>query len=257
MIGHSSSRARLWLDVWPNRLSPLVDLICVPGAGAGASVYKTWHRNLLGFIAVHVGQLPGRENRIDEAAASDLDDVVGQLSSSYLSTRANARPLILFGHSMGGVIAFELACNLKQNGVEPIAIVLAASTPPRPVATTVKLSDEALKEMLLAYDAGNNSVVENHELFSSLAPVLHSDFQLLRSHVIAQEKRLSGVEVHLAGGAEDSIVPRELVAAWAKHFDAPVHHHEFGGGHQFPFREAQMETVKLLNRLARQALKQE
>jgi len=256
----------LWLQSWTSRLTPLVDLICVPGAGAGASSYRPWQRNLPGYIALHVCQLPGRENRIDEPGVSDLQHVVGQISLAYLNGRSAVRPLILFGHSMGGVIAFELAQKLQAQGAAPTAIVLSASTPPRSQPqsksksksksgeTTSTLSDEALKQLLLTYDADNQPVVENEELFASLAPVLQSDFQLLRSHEIVEECTLSDVDAHLMSGDSDLVVSRKSVARWEPFFDGSISHHSCSGGHQFPFRESEAEVVALLSQLAHRTL---
>ncbi|MEP1207777.1 MAG: alpha/beta fold hydrolase [Rhizobiaceae bacterium] len=254
MNGQPESNNKLWLEAWPNRLTPLVDLICLPGAGAGASTFRSWHRSLPGFFALYAGQLPGRENRIDEAAETDLAQVVQHLTSSYLGHHSTSRPLIIFGHSMGGVIAFELARELRRRDCPVSGLVMSATTPPRPNVHSSTLSEPMLKRMLLAYDVDNQSMVANDELFASLAPVLRSDFQLLRSHVIDPSCSLPDVDTHLLSGNGDPVVAFEAVAKWRVHFDGPVSHHRYDGGHHFPFKETEPQILALLTKLARRAL---
>ncbi|NKB51773.1 MAG: alpha/beta fold hydrolase [Rhizobiaceae bacterium] len=254
MISGQKSDSRLWLESWPNRLTPLVDVICIPGAGAGTFAYRSWQRKLPGYCAMHVCQLPGRENRIDEPVVDSLEDAVDQICSAYLEQKSDQRPLILFGHSMGGVMAFELARKLQGMDCGPVAIILSASTPPRPSANKAKLSDEALKQMLVAYDSGNSSVVKNDELFASLAPVLQGDFQLLRGHVVVEESKLTCAEVHLLSGESDPVVSNESVARWKQHFGCSVSQQEFSGGHQFPFQESESDVIGLLTDVVRRVV---
>ncbi len=254
MIEQQKSDGRLWLDSWPNRLTPLVDLICIPGAGAGASSYRTWQHKLPGYCAMHVCQLPGRENRIDEPAVDSLSVAVDQICSAYLDRRTIEKPLVLYGHSMGGVIAFELARNLQARRRGPAAIVMSASTPPRHSTKAPTLSDAALKEMLLAYDVNNSLVVQNDELFATLAPVLKGDFHLLRSHVVTAEPKLTCGGMHLLSGEGDPVVPDDSVAEWKRYFGGSVSQHPFPGGHQFPFRESETEVIALLENLVRRVV---
>ena len=202
-----------------------------------------------------VVQLPGRENRIDEAPASDLIDAVECIGSAYLESRAANRPVMVFGHSMGGVIGFELVRSLQAKGIAPEAIVMSSSTPPTPRNTSAKLSQAQLKQLLLNYDSDNQSVVDNEELFESLVSVLQSDFSMLRSHEIATGTQLEDIEGHLLSGSEDPVVSSSSVARWERHFDGCSTTTTLKGGHHFPFREAQDEVIALLNRLARQSLR--
>ena len=249
-----SDESALWLEAWPNRLTPLVDLICIPGAGAGASAFRSWHRKISGFIAMQIVQLPGRENRIDEAPASDLNEVVDYISSAYLESRTADRPVMVFGHSMGGVIGFELVRSLQADGIAPTALVMSSTTPPAAGNKSAELSEAQLKQLLLAYDSDNQSVVENDELFESLLPVLQSDFSMLRGHEIASGARLKNIKGHLLSGSDDPVVPSGSVARWESHFDQCSTMATLEGGHHFPFREAQDEVIALLNKLARQSL---
>ena len=244
----------LWLQSWPARLTPLVDFVCIAGAGAGASRFKPWQTLMPGFCALHVVQLPGRENRIDEPPNDDMAVVVEQIAASCMEKTKKHRPLILFGHSMGAVLAYELAHRLQLNGNSPAALVLSATTPPTGQSDRPAPDDDDLKRRLLAFDAGNQSVVDNPDLFSSLAPALRADFQLLRRHSIAPERKLTDVSTMLLVGKSDPVVPAASVALWKKHLGDGVSEHVFDGGHQFPFQESLRPVTRLMSDLVKQRI---
>jgi len=244
---------RDWLQVWPNRLAARVDLICIAGAGAGASVFRPWHKKLPGYCSMHVCQLPGRENRIDEPAIEHLPDAADRLLRAYLNQRAESRPLIVFGHSMGGVIAFELASRFIRNQVPIAAVLLSASTPPRSDNRRERPDRDQLKAMLMAFDPENQSIVENDELFASLEPTLMGDFQMLRCHKVACTGELPNVPTYLLSGASDPVVPENMVALWASHLSEPEIVPAYPGGHQFPFKQSQGLVLSLLRRILEQA----
>ena len=168
MTTRLTDSAALWLEVWPNRLTPLVDLICIPGAGAGASAFRPWHRKTSGFIAMQVVQLPGRENRIDEAPASDLDEVVECISSAYLESRTADRPVMVFGHSMGGVIGFELVRSLQADGIAPTALVMSSTTPPAAGNKSAELSEAQLKQLEADSEARSEDIQQTRQQLQTL-----------------------------------------------------------------------------------------
>ena len=92
-------------------------LFCFPYAGAGASVYRNWQQELPSTIEVVPIQLPGRESRWSDQAIPDLS-----LLATTLATALHpllSEPYALFGHSMGALIAFELARVLRRRKLPP------------------------------------------------------------------------------------------------------------------------------------------
>lgn len=237
----------LWLQSWPTRLTPLVDLICIAGAGAGASRFKPWRERLPGYCAMHVVQLPGRENRIDDAPVDDLALVIKSLASA-VARIPRRRPLMLFGHSMGAVLAFELARVLIQNGRAPAHLMMSATTPPSGNAYRPAPSRDELTRLLLAFDPANQSVVDNPELFNSLEPALRADFQLLRQHSVSGTEPRPDVATTLLSGDSDPVVPPDAVAKWRPFVSDKVEQKTLVGGHQFPFQESSEAVTELLTR---------
>jgi medium-chain acyl-[acyl-carrier-protein] hydrolase len=242
-----------WIVEWPSRLTPLVDLLCFPGAGAGASLFTSWMPKLPAFVSLIACQLPGREGRIDEQLSNSLGRVADAATAEYVALRPKARPLVLLGHSMGAVVAFEVASRLIEIQREPFAVVLAASTPPQHSYNSVPMDFEALKQLLLDFDPANREILLNEELFTSLAPALKSDIENLNRHKMRPASRLP-IRAYLLAGKYDKLVPPAAVARWREHFTGLVSQRNFPGGHYFPMREAREEVIEFLTVVLREPL---
>jgi pyochelin biosynthetic protein PchC len=253
VTARSTGKDGRWLVEWPARVAPMADLLCFPGAGAGASAFRPWRDGIPAFASMLACQLPGREGRIDELFAETLDDVADQAVSAYLALRPEPRPVALFGHSLGGAVAFGVAQRLSSAGREPDALVLSASAPPSGSRGQEPIDDRALRALLVAYDPGNQAIAADEELYSALAPVLSADIAILRGHRVSNEAGRVEVTTQLMSGAEDAVVPDHSVAQWAEHLDGEITHHRMAGGHFFPFRESRAEVLEILAGILRQA----
>lgn len=236
----------LWFVEWPARIAPMIDLICFAGAGAGASVFRPWVDRLPAYTTVLACQLPGRENRIGESPAGSMACAADHIVAEYRAIRTVDRPFVLFGHSMGGALAFEVASRLAATGQDASGLYLSATTPPSTARDVTSLDDQTLRALLLGYDPENRKITGSEELFAALAPVLGSDIEMLRRHEMALGTARLDVNAHLLSGKSDEIVPDSSVARWAEYFRKPASRYELEGGHFFPFRESQGHVLELL-----------
>src|SRR5262245_63225231 len=110
-----------WLAYVSPRPAASVRLFCFPYAGGGASVFRGWADCLPGAVEVCPVQMPGRETRFREPAFTRLPPLVEALAAS-LRPHLD-RPFAFFGHSLGALVAFELARRLRRDrGPEPIRL---------------------------------------------------------------------------------------------------------------------------------------
>ncbi|MGH7607983.1 MAG: thioesterase II family protein, partial [Gemmatimonadales bacterium] len=104
-------------------------LVCLPFAGAGASFFRPWAALAGERVEIVAPQLPGRERRIDDPPHRDVPSAIDELLPEI--TRISARgSLVLFGHSLGAVLAYELACRLIARGDDLGGLVVSGSPGP-------------------------------------------------------------------------------------------------------------------------------
>src|SRR5476649_237391 len=117
-------------------------LFCLPYSGASAMVYARWRRTLPEWLQVCPLELPGRGMRMDEPLQRDIKALAAQLADE-ISRDLNG-PYALFGHSLGGLLAFELAHALRERGVpEPLALFASGTAGP----ARRDVSDTPLKKL--------------------------------------------------------------------------------------------------------------
>src|SRR5712692_7249454 len=111
----TAAATNIWIQVARPAENPRLRLFCFAHAGGGAAVFRTWHEELPGTVEVCGIQVPGRESRWKEAAIPDVGGVLDQLIPA-LQSRLDI-PFAIYGHSMGALLAFELACELRRRGL--------------------------------------------------------------------------------------------------------------------------------------------
>ncbi len=97
-------------------------LFCFPYAGGGAAAYAGW-REALPQLDVLPVKLPGREGRFREPPIKRIDALVERLSDALLPFFDT--PFAFFGHSMGAIIAFELARRVERAGKSPVRVFVS------------------------------------------------------------------------------------------------------------------------------------
>lgn len=97
-------------------MSPAVSLqlFCLPYSGASATLFRRWQPSLPGWIRLLPLELPGRGLRFGEALHTDAASLVAQLAGELHGTLDSASPYAFFGHSLGGLLAFELAHAMRR-----------------------------------------------------------------------------------------------------------------------------------------------
>jgi medium-chain acyl-[acyl-carrier-protein] hydrolase len=209
-------------------------LFCFPFAGGGASIFNSWPRDLPSEVEVVAVQPPGREGRIGEAPFSDLHLLAAALHRE-LAPQMD-RPFALFGHSNGGLMAFELARRLRAAG-QPMPRLLVASGRPAP---QLPVRDEPIHALphdefiaaLRRYNGTPEEVLQSAELMELLAPLIRADFSLGETYQYRPEPPLD-VPITAFGGVGDLEVSTDEVEAWREQTTGEFRVEMFPGGHFF------------------------
>jgi len=242
--GTEQSIDSYWIT-YPNpNSSAKLRLFCFHYAGGGASVYRGWPELLPDEIELCSIQLPGRENRLQEALYTDLDQLIQALLPA-LHPHLD-KPFAFFGHSMGAMIAFETARALrKQEMSPPTQLFLSAWQAPQIVRTDEALrllSDtEFIAKLQQRYDAVPEAILENADLQKTFLPILRADVAMLETHTFQHEPPLS-YPITVFGGQDDPSVSQNELADWQAQTDGAFDLQMFAGAH-FYLEQVQAELV--------------
>jgi medium-chain acyl-[acyl-carrier-protein] hydrolase len=226
--------ANSWLTCFEERPQASRRLLCFAHAGGAASAFATWHRDLPPEIELHAVQLPGRENRRAEACLTNISILMRELLEAL--RRMHDRPVAVFGHSLGAVIAFEYSRARRRAGLEPPAhlIVSARRAPEGPEERRIAhLPDAALlAEVNRRYNGIPKAIQDDPELLAYFLPILRCDLHLLESHQHAPEPPLT-CGITAIGGTDDARASRAELDAWAAYSSGRFETRQFSGGHFF------------------------
>lgn len=211
-----------------------VRLFCFPYAGGGASVFSAWPEGFPPEIDVHAVQLPGREGRWRERPFTEMQPLVESLAQE-LAPLVD-RPFAFFGHSMGALIAFELARHLRRTqGLRPIHLLASAyPAPHRPdrFPPIHHLPEPALLDELRRLNGTLDEILQNRELMTLLLPTIRADCAMCETYVHAVEPPLDcAISAYL--GERDPRARYEDVAAWRHHTRRAFAVRVFPGHHFF------------------------
>lgn len=238
-----------WLVRMSRRTSPRVRLVCLPHAGGGASAYRPWLQALPPHVALDAVQLPGRESRFSERLRVDLhalaDELAGALSTALLE------PFALLGHSMGAILAYEVAQRLVlRGGPVPRRLFVSGHRAPHLPAhhpQLHRLSDDALlSELGRKYGGIPAAVLADAELRALYVPILRADLTAVETYAPRAHAPLPCPVVAL-GGSDDPGAAAEELQAWSAHTSATFSAHLFEGGHFF-LQPRRAEVVALVVR---------
>ncbi|NDZ18117.1 thioesterase [Variovorax sp. WS11] len=228
-----------------------VSLLCLPCAGASATMYLRWRRLLPRWIEVVPVELPGRGARLAEPFASDFDALVAQLCAEQ--SEAMRGPFAFFGHSMGALLAWGLADRLRTLGRGlPCALLASGSAAPSqrdPDRFAGKNDDASLIADLRKQGGTPEEVFASEELMRITLDVLGADYRVCGSFGYAAAAPLP-VPLHVFAGRDDDIEPQRI-EAWSAEAADTFTLDWFDGGHFFIRQHEAAVLAVLVQRLAK------
>ena len=240
--------AKPWVSL-PSDPRPAI--LCFPYGGGGASFYRGWSGFTPPSIAICPVQLPGREDRFVEPLFERMTELVAAAADA-IEPLLRA-PYAFFGHSLGGLIAYELTHELMRRGAPlPVHLFVSATAAPQ-LASTIPPIHHLPKEEFLRevqrYDRLPQEVVEHRELLDLLLPRLRADFTVAGTYAYVARPPLNLPITAFSGAADDIVLPA-TVDGWREQTAATFRHESFSGDHFF-IAEHAPAVVSMLARALR------
>lgn len=225
-----------WLERRPRSSSapPKLRLVCFPYAGGGAGVFRAWHGAFGPDVETVVLRAPGRESRLAEPALTRMEPLA-DAASRAIEALAD-RPLVLFGHSLGSLVALEVAHRLWAAGQAPAALLVSGRRAPHLPAAQPKLHDRPEAELLaeLRRMGGTpEELLADKALMEMLLPMIRADFEVFETYEPTPDRAPLPCPVVAYGGVRDADVGREHLEAWRAYGNGEFDLHMFPGGHFF------------------------
>jgi surfactin synthase thioesterase subunit len=210
-------------------------LVCLPFAGAGASFYRPWSAFAGDGLEIIPMQLPGRERRIDVEPFRDVHEAADAMEAELIGELGLAGRVALFGHSLGAVLAYELAhrlCGIPR--VEVVRLFASGSPQPnvqRPNRAT-GLPDGEFLLRVKEFAGYSHEALEDPEMLELILPTLRADVQMHENYVPSMNLPLPAPITALRG-VTDELVSSDDAAGWAKVTSKDFELAELPGGHMY------------------------
>lgn len=211
--------------------SSTIRLFCFPFGGGGTRAFATWGRALGQRFEVCPAHLPGREERIRDPAITDMTRLVDEIMLDL--RQVTTERFALFGHSLGALVAFEVAQRLARTGEAPRLLAVSGQAAPHLSRRRPRISHLPEKDFVAAllreFEVGP-ALRENPSLLSMVAPILQADFRLVESYTFTESPSLQ-CPIIAFGGESDAEASVEEVGAWRSQTTGSFGLRTFPGGH--------------------------
>jgi surfactin synthase thioesterase subunit len=228
-------------------------LVCLPPAGGSAGAYRALAQTLAPGIAAYGVQYPGRQDRLGDPLITDMAELADRVTTDLVKW-GELPNLALFGHSMGGTVAFEIARRLQAKNRDPVRLFVSGRiAPDEPYEGRLHTGPDAdlLADLeRLANDPASVAMLRaDSDLADLVLPPLRADYRAVETYVFEPGPRLRCPISGLLGDA-DPTVTAEQARGWRAHTDAEFELTMFPGRHFYLDERVSEVADHLSSRLA-------
>lgn len=239
-----------WLVPWHPRPPERPLLLCLPPAGAGCGQFREWQEALGDEFAVVGVQLPGREERWADPEPASVGEVVAGVTAEVSALVPAEHPLMIYGHSFGGLLGYEIARSLREERDQFVpALVVAACRPPHHwTGSGLGLAEDEQALAGLLDERGLDADELDEDSRELMLDVLRRDARLSLTYAGGDPAPVD-CAMEAWGGEQDRTVLPDHVRGWRDYAAGDFQVRMFAGGHYFGLDDP-ATTTALLRELA-------
>ena len=195
-------------------------LFCFPHGGGAAAEFVRWAR-LLPNVEISGVQLPGRGSRLAEPLLTRMDELVAEL----VDVMPTGAPYAMFGHSLGALVAYEVARELRRAGRRlPDQLIVSGFPAPSMPRTEPPIhqlpDDDLLNEVARRHGGLASAILADPERKTRVARYIRADYQIVETYEWRADAPLP-VPLTVFGGSEDTIGV-DALRAWRRHVTGEI-----------------------------------
>jgi medium-chain acyl-[acyl-carrier-protein] hydrolase len=212
-----------------------VRLFLFPYAGGAPTAFNKWSVEFPDNVETWIAHYPGRGSRYNEPPIKELNGLVEKIDHAIQPLLD--KPFVFFGHSLGGMVAFEVARRLYRSDLpQPQSLFVSACGAPHvpdPHPPIHTLPGDEFVKSLEQLNGIPSEVVNHSELMQLLLPTLRADFEAIENYQYTSDEDRLPCPIVAFGGSDDPRVSRERLEGWAAHTNASFKLRYFSGDHFF------------------------
>lgn len=212
-----------------------IKLFCIPFAGGSASIYYKWRKYFEDRIEIYPIELAGRGTRFNEKAFTNIPDIVSDIYNS-IKHEINEGPYMIFGHSMGALISYELIHMIIKNGhSEPIHAFFSGKGAPHLKGfkdKVHKLSDDEFIKEVYSLGGTPKELLEEKEILKIFLGILRADYEAIETYKYFNRSEKFRFSITVFNGIEDKLT-QDNITQWSCHTQKKCDIYNFHGGHFF------------------------
>lgn len=223
-----------------------VKIFALPFGGGNKYSYRALERLVPDNFEWETIELPGRGVRIGEPLLTDIH-AMAEDAFKQIRLRLYNADYLLYGHSMGTLLAYELTKKICFSGLpRPACLFLTGREAPG-VNSERKIADyekNAFWQEVEKLGGLPKEISGNNELKDFFEPVLRSDFKAIEEYVYQAMEQPFPVPVFIRYGKEEGISCVDI-AGWQKETAFPLDAHVFPGDHFFIFQHPEQLMMEM------------
>ncbi|MBE2224880.1 MAG: thioesterase [Anaerolineae bacterium] len=236
-----------WVSCPKYVTTPKLRLICFPPAGSGTVIYQKWAKQIPPEVEMWIMRLPGRETRLREPTLTHVSTIVESVAEMLIPHLQ--QPYILFGHSLGSLVCFELCCYLRENKRPlPLHLLLSGHRAPHrpPLNPPVhQANNQIFLDRIKKMGGTPDKFFEMKELVAMMLPALRADFTAWETYQYQPHPPLD-IPITALGSDDDHDATQADIFAWEQHTTGEFTAHIFHGNH-FYFLNEPEPLLNLIN----------